>query len=178
MSDRQVKLWTIGHSTRSLDEFLSIIAAYELQVLVDVRTFPGSRRHPHFNQGQLSKSLSTIDVEYRHLPKLGGLRTPSPHSANIAIQNPSFRAYADHIETEDFRQGINELLEIASELRTAIMCAESDWRNCHRSLISDYLKSIGVQTIHILDAERAQEHQYTEAARLISGKLSYRGLLG
>ncbi len=173
----ELVVWTVGHSTRSAEEFNQILAAHEIRNLVDVRSFPGSRRHPQFNKGQLSESLGAIGVTYHHQPELGGRRKPSPNSKNIALKNPSFRAYADHVDTEEFRKGIEKLLELSREGRAAIMCAEAVWWRCHRSLISDYLKSIGVVVNHIVDETRVENHAYTSAARIVDGRLSYEGLL-
>jgi uncharacterized protein (DUF488 family) len=170
-------IWTIGHSTRSADEFNEILLAHEINALVDVRSFPGSRRYPHFNKPQLAGRLEAIGVFYAHNPKLGGRRRPNPESKNTAWKNASFRAYADHMESEEFKQGVEELLEVAGKGRTAIMCAEALWWRCHRSLIADYLKSNGVTVIHIIDARKTEVHPYTPAARIHEGRLSYVGLL-
>jgi uncharacterized protein (DUF488 family) len=170
-------IWTIGHSTRSSEEFNEILLAHKIAALVDVRSFPGSRRYPHFNKPELSRALELVEILYRHAPRLGGRRRPSPDSKNTAWQNASFRAYADHMESEEFQQGIDELLELAGEKRTAIMCAESLWWRCHRSLISDFLKARGFEVIHILDAKKTEVHPYTSAARIVEGRLSYEGLL-
>jgi uncharacterized protein (DUF488 family) len=167
---------TIGHSTRSADEFNQLLLAHAITALVDVRSFPGSRRYPHFNKSELSAHLESLGILYAHNPKLGGRRRPSPKSKNTAWKNASFRAYADHIETEEFAQGIEELLKIASTRPTAVMCAEALWWRCHRSLIADFLKANGVTVLHILDAKKIEEHPYTSAARIVNGELSYEGL--
>jgi uncharacterized protein (DUF488 family) len=171
-----ISIWTIGHSTRSADEFVRILLAHEIGALVDVRSFPGSRRYPHFNKPELFSTLQHSGIEYSHNPELGGRRRPTPHSKNTAWKNASFRAYADHMETEEFRKGIETLLELSQTKRTAIMCAEALWWRCHRSLISDYLKSNGGEVIHILDDKKTEEHPYTTAARIVDGQLSYEGL--
>jgi len=170
-------IWTIGHSTRSADEFNEILLAHGISALVDVRSFPGSRRYPHFNKPQLAGSLEAIGILYAHNPKLGGRRRPNPDSKNTAWKNPSFRAYADHIESEEFKQGVKELLQVASTHHTAIMCAEALWWRCHRSLIADYLKSKGIAVMHIMDGKKTEAHPYTPAARIVEGCLSYAGLL-
>jgi uncharacterized protein (DUF488 family) len=169
-------IWTIGHSTRSADEFNQILIAHAIEAVVDVRSFPGSRRYPHFNKSELSRSLDSVGILYSHNAQLGGRRRPSAKSKNTAWKNASFRAYADHIETEEFQQGIEELLKIANVKGTAIMCAEALWWRCHRSLIADFLKANGITVIHILDAKKTEEHPYTAAARIVEGKLSYEGL--
>ena len=147
-------------------------------MLVDVRTFPGSRRYPQFNRDALSESLQDAGIEYKHEPRLGGRRKPRPDSHNSAWRNEQFRGYADHMETEEFKNGVRELLEVAPNKRVAVMCAEAVWWRCHRSLIADYLKAAGHEVIHILDEKKTEEHPYTSAARVIDGELSYRGVLG
>ncbi len=170
-------VWTVGHSTHTAEEFAKILLAHEIQVLVDVRSFPGSRRYPQFNRAALSESLTAIGIEYRHEPRLGGRRTPRGDSHNSAWKNASFRAYADHMESEEFKKGVKDLLELAASARTAVMCAESLWWRCHRSLISDYLKAEGHTVIHILSETKTEEHPFTSAARIVDGELSYRGLI-
>ena len=176
--ENALSVWTVGHSTRSAEEFRAILLDHRIEVLVDVRSFPGSRRYPHFNKPELSRQLDLIGLTYLHLPALGGRRRPSPDSKNTAWKNSSFRAYADHMESEDFREGVEALLELAKSKRTAVMCAEALWWRCHRSLIADFLKANGVQVIHILDARKTESHPYTSAARIVDGRLSYEGLLG
>ena len=156
-----ITVWTVGHSTRSGEEFVQILKAHGIQVLVDVRSFPGSRRYPQFNRATLAESLQQAGIEYRHEPRLGGRRTPRKDSHNTAWKNASFRAYADHMESEEFRNGVKGLLELASNRRTAVMCAEALWWRCHRKLISDYLKTEGHAVIHILDKNKTQEHPVT-----------------
>jgi len=170
-------VWTIGHSTRSAEDFGQILRIHQIEILVDVRTFPGSRRYPQFNRESLSQFLAELEIKYVHAPSLGGRREPRADSHNTAWNNDSFRAYADHMETEGFKQGVSDLLELAVGSRTAIMCAESLWWRCHRSLIADYLKSKGLIVSHILDAKKTELHPYTTAARIVNGELSYRGLL-
>lgn len=173
-----MKIWTVGHSTRSGEEFIQILLAHGIEVLVDVRTFPMSRRYPHFNRDALAESLRKAGIKYKHQANLGGRRAPSPDSHNTAWRNEQFRGYADHMETEDFKNGVQELLELASGKRVAVMCAEAVWWRCHRSLIADYLKAEGHEVIHIIDEKKTEEHPFTSAAMLVDGKLSYRGLLG
>src|SRR5882724_9676510 len=149
-------IWTVGHSTRSSQEFSEILLEHRIQSLVDVRSFPGSRRYPHFNKQELSRTLEANGILYFHNSQLGGRRRPSPDSKNTAWKNASFRAYADHMESEEFKKGIADLLEISGEKRTAIMCAEALWWRCHRSLVADFLKAKGVEVIHILDAQHTE----------------------
>ena len=172
-----ITIWTVGHSTRSGEEFGKILLAHEIKVLVDVRSFPGSRRLPQFNRAELAESLRELEIEYRHEPRLGGRRKPRADSHNTVWKNASFRAYADHMESEEFRRGVDELLEVAARERTAVMCAEAVWWRCHRSLIADYLKAQGHTVIHIIDQKKTEEHPFTPAARIVEGQLSYRGLI-
>lgn len=171
------RVWTIGHSTRMLADFVELLSVNEIANLVDVRSYPGSRRYPHYNKAELSRLLPEMGVAYYHMVKLGGRRKALPHSKNTAWRNPSFRAYADHMESEEFKQGIAELIELAREGRTAIMCAEAVWWRCHRGLIADYLKANGSEVVHILNGPRTELHPFTEAARIVEGQLSYAGLL-
>jgi uncharacterized protein (DUF488 family) len=177
MENSLSRIWTVGHSTRSSQEFNEILLAYGIDALIDVRSFPGSRRYPHFNKHELSRAVEAIGILYFHCPQLGGRRRPSPHSKNAAWKNASFRAYADHMESEEFKQGIEELIHLAQKKRAAIMCAEALWWRCHRSLIADFLKANGVEVIHIVDGGHTEKHPYTTAARIIDGRLSYEGLL-
>jgi uncharacterized protein (DUF488 family) len=173
-----LSIWTVGHSLRTIENFIDILQNYQIEILVDVRHFPGSRRLPHFNQAALRDSLAAADIRYEHLVQLGGRRRVRPDSHNLAWRNPSFRGYADYMESRPFNEGVNQLLEISRAGRTAIMCSEAVWWRCHRSMIADYLKSRGVQVLHILSAEKIQEHPYTSAAQLVQGQLSYAGILG
>ena len=166
-------IWTIGHSTRDLDGFLDLLAANGIEAIADVRRFAGSRRYPHFGQDALRQTLTEIGVTYMPLPELGGRRRPHPDSHNTVWRNESFRGYADYMETEAFRAGIDRLLELAHRRRTAILCAEAVWWRCHRALIADYLKARGICVRHIIDAKKSEIHPYTSAARCHDGELSY-----
>ena len=177
MAHKQLKLWTIGHSTRSIDEFIDALESFAIQTLSDVRSFPGSRRYPQFNKENLRASLAEAGIGYAHLPELGGRRRAKPDSLNMAWQSKTFRGYADYMETVGFQKGIARLLEVARGERTAIMCAEAVWWRCHRSLISDYLKANEVEVTHIMAAGRSEPHRFTAAASIVDGKLSYRGVL-
>jgi uncharacterized protein (DUF488 family) len=166
-------IWTIGHSTRTIEDFIDLLRQHQIETLVDVRHFPGSRRVPDFNKGALHRALAAAGIRYEHMVKLGGRRPVRADSHNRAWRNAAFRGYADYMETQPFRDGIDRLLEIARAGRTAIMCAEAVWWRCHRSMIADYLKATGVQVLHILGPQETQEHPYTSAARLVNGRLSY-----
>ncbi len=169
-----MKIWTIGHSTRSIDVFISLLEENGIKLLTDVRSLPGSKRYPQFNKEALSESLSARGIRYEHFPELGGRRKSNPNSRNTAWRNASFRGYADYMETEQFQQGILRLLALAREAGpAAIMCAEAVWWRCHRSLISDYLKACDIEVMHILNANKIQPHPFTSAARIVDGNLSY-----
>src|SRR5947207_4620969 len=170
-----MRIWTIGHSTRTIDEFISLLQENEIKLLADVRAWPGSKRYPQFNKDALAESLKAHGIRYEHFPELGGKRKSKPDSRNTAWRNASFRGYADYMETEQFQKGIERLLEISRETGpTAIMCAEAVWWRCHRSLVADYLKLRGVEVLHILGANKIEPHPYTSAARIVNGELSYK----
>jgi uncharacterized protein (DUF488 family) len=169
-----MRIWTIGHSTRTIDEFISLLKENEIKLLVDVRAWPASKRYPQFNKEALPESLSAHGIRYEHFPELGGRRRPRLDSKNTAWRNASFRGYADYMETAQFHKGHERLLDVAAETgATAIMCAEAVWWRCHRSLIADYLKSRGLEVMHILGANKVEPHPYTSAARIVDGELSY-----
>jgi uncharacterized protein (DUF488 family) len=169
-----VRLWTIGHSTRKIDQFISLLEENGIKLVVDVRSFPGSKRYPQFNKEALADSLGQHGIRYEHFPELGGRRKPKQDSRNTAWRNASFRGYADYMETEEFRKGVERLIDLAKEVGpTSIMCAEAVWWRCHRALISDYLKARGIEVIHIVDSNKTESHPFTSAARMVNGELSY-----
>lgn len=168
-----IQVWTIGHSTRDLDEFLALLAVNNIEAVADVRSYPGSRKFPQFNAGELTASLPANGIEFVLFKQLGGRRKTRPDSPNTVWRNEAFRGYADYMETVEFRGGIDELLQLIGQKRTAIMCAEAVWWRCHRSMISDYLKAAGVAVEHIMDGGKNVIHPYTSAARLDRGKLIY-----
>jgi uncharacterized protein (DUF488 family) len=167
-------VWTIGHSTRSADEFLSVLSSYQIELVADVRRFPGSRRLPQFESGALERALEENGVAYQWLGALGGRRKPNPLSQNVGWRHPSFRAYADHVASEEFADGLFTLLMLAEGLRTAIMCAELLWWRCHRRIIADVLTVIGLDVVDIRDATTSEPHQLLPPAHLVGGRLSYR----
>lgn len=171
-------LWTIGHSNRSIEDFIALLQTERIGVVVDVRQFPSSRTCPQFGAEALREALCETGIGYQHLVELGGRRRARPDSHNVAWRNDSFRGYADYMETPAFAGGIEGLVTIARERRAAIMCSEAVWWRCHRSLIADYLKVRGVRVQHILSPTKVQEHPYTSAARIIKGRLSYEGVFG
>ncbi|HLR45875.1 MAG TPA: DUF488 domain-containing protein [Deinococcales bacterium] len=167
-----VHLYTVGHSNVPLEEFLGLLEGAGIELLVDVRRYPGSRRYPHFGKDALPESLREVGIGYVHLPELGGRRPVQADSVNTVWRNASFQGYADYMETQEFADGIARLLELAVRQRVAIMCSEAVWWRCHRALIADLLKSRGHLVTHLVGG-REQEHPYTSAARLVDGKLSY-----
>ena len=170
------RIWTIGHSTRTIEEFIGALQANGIELVADVRLLPGSKRYPQFNKEELAKSLRQDGIGYEHFPELGGRRKAWKDSHNTAWRNESFRGYADHMETAEFASGIARLRKMADgHGATAIMCAEVVWWRCHRSLIADYLKAHGVEVIHIIDASKTEPHPFTSAARIVDGRLSYSG---
>jgi len=168
------RFWTIGHSTRAIEDFIAALAANGIRLLVDVRTLPGSKRYPQFNKEALGDSLGKAGIRYEHFPELGGLRKPKKDSRNTAWRNASFRGYADYMETEEFRKGVDRLVDLAEKVGpVAIMCAEAVWWRCHRALISDFLKAHGAEVIHIVSATKTESHPFTSAARIVDGSLTY-----
>lgn len=166
-------VYTIGHSTRSFEEFLALLNSFGIKVVADIRKMPGSRKLPHFDQEQLRKNLNENDVEYVYLEDLGGRRKQSKTSKNTAWRNKSFQAYADYMETETFETGAEKLKLLAREKPTAMMCSEAVWWRCHRSLVSDYLKAQGWKVLHIMSEGKATEHPHTSPAKVHDGKLTY-----
>jgi uncharacterized protein (DUF488 family) len=166
-------LYTIGHSTRLLGEFISILQAHCIALLVDVRTVPRSRTNPQFNRDSLPAALAEAGMAYEHSPALGGLRKPRPDSANTGWRNLSFRGYADYMQTPEFAAGLAALMASAARQRTAVMCAESvPWR-CHRSLIADAFVAAGQQAFHIMSAAKADPHKLTSFAVVQDGRVLY-----
>jgi len=165
--------FSVGHSTRSLEELTALLHEHEVTLLADVRTIPGSRRMPHFSRAALASALPERGVDYVHLPELGGLRRPRPDSPNTAWRNPGFRGYADYMMEPGFRDALERLVEVGRDRRVAIMCAEAvPWR-CHRSLIADALLVRGLEVCHILGPGSARLHVLTPFARVERGRLTY-----
>jgi uncharacterized protein (DUF488 family) len=162
-------VWTLGHSTRPIDEFLAVLESHEIELLADVRRFAASRRLPQFEASALEASLATRDIAYQWIPSLGGRRRAAPDSPNDGWRNTAFRAYADHVSTEEFAEGLFELLMAANGLRTAIMCSEILWWRCHRRIIADVLESLGVPVVHIRDSRVAEPHRLASPARIVAG---------
>jgi uncharacterized protein (DUF488 family) len=173
MDDNKI-IWTIGHSTRPFEEFVYLLLENQIQHLIDIRRFPGSKRFPQYNKELLAASLLNYQIQYTHLESLGGRRNPRPDSLNSVWRVKGFRGYADYMETDEFRKGITELEHLAEESRCVYMCTEAVWWSCHRALVSDYLKAKGWEVLHIMGQEKLQRHPYTKAAKIINGVLEYR----
>jgi uncharacterized protein (DUF488 family) len=166
-------VWTIGHSTRSWEDFVLLLQSFQISVLVDIRNYPGSKRYPHFNKEAMQTALPANSIQYIHLKELGGRRKPVEGSANTAWRNTAFRGYADYMQTEDFKKAVKSLEAIARKKPTAYMCSEAVWWSCHRALVSDYLKWKEWKVMHIMNMEKATEHPYTKPAKIVNGTLSY-----
>jgi uncharacterized protein (DUF488 family) len=172
-----VTVHTVGHSTRTLDEFIGLLRAHGVTQLADVRTVPKSRRHPHFAQDALSQSLPQAGIAYRHVGGLGGLRKPTAESRNMSWQHEGFRGYADYMETPAFEGALDALVDWSREAPTTVMCAEALWWRCHRQLIADALVARGVEVRHIMSARVAARHTLTEFARVNATRVTYPGLI-
>jgi uncharacterized protein (DUF488 family) len=170
-------IYTIGHSVRTLPEFLRLLAAHGVRQLADIRTVARSRRHPHFSSDALAVSLADAGIAYRHMKALGGLRKARADSRNTAWRNESFRGYADHMESVEFRSALDALVEWSRDAPTAIMCAEAVWWRCHRQLVADALVARGVEVRHIMSPTDAPAHELSEFARVEDGTVTYRRLI-
>lgn len=171
-------IYTIGHSTRELADFSRVLQAHNIRLLEDIRAFPMSRRYPHFNREKLELWLPEIGCDYVWEKDLGGRRAqqmPPEQSPNIALRNPSFRNYADYMLSEKFKDAIKRLVQRCENATTVIMCAEHVYFRCHRMLVSDYLASEGHTVLHIMDEKPPTSHNLTKEARIVDGKLVYRG---
>lgn len=169
----QPTIFTIGHSTRTLDEFMDLIKTYRIALVVDVRTVPRSRHNPQFNKETLPNILKTNNIRYIHMPEIGGLRRPKPDSENLAWANNSFRGYADFMQTQEFTDNLLKIIALARENRLALMCAEAlPWR-CHRNLISDALVVRHVKVEHIISATSCLNHQVNEMAHVEGNQITY-----
>ena len=167
------QVWTIGHSTRSIEDFLALLQSFQIQMVVDVRHYPGSKRYPHFNKEDLERELVKNHIGYLHLVDLGGRRSPLPDSINTAWRHKAFRGYADYMQTGAFKQALTQLEDVANRQPTAYMCSEAVWWSCHRSLISDILKAKGWKVMHIMSMDKATEHPYTKPAKVENGEVIY-----
>lgn len=173
-----IQILTIGHSTHPLGTFVWLLRKHRIEALVDIRRFPGSRKHPHFSRENLAVALAEENIEYHWLEALGGRRhhkTTDPPSPNPGLRDQSFRNYADYMATDEFRQGLSTLLGIAGNRRTAIMCAEGLYWQCHRRLVSDYLLANGIGVQHIFPGGEIKLHTVTAGAKIDSGTVTYPG---
>jgi uncharacterized protein (DUF488 family) len=166
-------VWTIGHSTRPIEEFLGLLSAFSIEAVADVRSFPASRKFPQYEKEALAGALARHTIGYHWLPALGGRRRTFPGSPNTAWRNASFRGYADYMTSPEFAQGLSQLIQIGRQARTAVMCAEAVWWRCHRSMIADALCVRGIEVLHILDPRKSVVHPMTSPARIVRGALSY-----
>jgi uncharacterized protein (DUF488 family) len=166
-------VWTIGHSTRSLDELIAVLQVHEIELVADVRRFPGSRRLPQFNSATLGTALEDAGIAYTWIESLGGRRRSGGDSPSTAWRNASFRAYADYTSTEEFAGGLFELAMLAEGLRTAVMCSEVLWWRCHRRIIADVLTFQGARVEHIQTAAPAELHRLAPPARIVDDQLTY-----
>ena len=166
-------IWTIGHSTRSADDFVAVLQAHGIEVVVDVRRFPGSRRHPHFGGDALAARLAAGGIGYAWLSRLGGRRRGDSGPEHEGWRNPSFRAYAAYTWTDEFARGLDELLLIAAGARTAVMCSELLWWRCHRALVADVLRFLGLEVIHLAGEGPGTPHPFTSPARVCGDRLIY-----
>ena len=174
-TETTLRIFTIGHSNLPFEQFASLLKEFEICLLADIRRFPSSRTFPHFNRAALSELLKAENIDYLWLEALGGRRnTPaSERSLNTGLRSPGFRSYADYMATEQFRNGVRELLSEAAGSRTAVMCAEKLYWKCHRRLLSDYLTAQGVQVVHILDQGKSSEHALTPDAVITESGVIY-----
>lgn len=169
-------IYTIGHSTHSLDQFIALLAQHQIKVLVDIRRFPGSRKYPHFNRDNLAAALTAEGVDYHWLEALGGRRHKRQNeSPNPGLQNKSFRNYADYMLTAEFQEGVQQLLDVVGQKRTAIMCAEGLFWRCHRRLVSDYLTAKRMKIQHIMPTGELRPHTLTSGAVIAKGRVTYPG---
>jgi uncharacterized protein (DUF488 family) len=172
-ADEKFTIFTIGHSTHPIEEFIALLKSYGVELLVDVRTVPKSRHVPQFNSDALATSLSDQGIGYVHLKALGGLRHAKKDSINTGWRNASFRGYADYMSTDEFAKGIDRLIELAKAKRTVIMCAEAvPWR-CHRSLVGDALLARGIAVEDIMSTTSIRPHKLTEFAKVVGENITY-----
>lgn len=179
MADAPSRIFTIGHSTHPIELFLKLLGQHRIELIADVRSYPSSRRWPQFNQAELSESLRRAGIEYQWKKALGGRRhskrDDSPHTA---WTHPAFRSYADYAESPEFAEGLMELTQGATRVRTAYMCSEGLWWRCHRRIISDHLVIRGWRVEHIMPDGKLRAHDITPFARVIEGRIVYDGVSG
>ena len=169
------KVWSVGHGTRPVQELIAVLSEAGIKVLADVRSIPGSRRHPQFGRSALTASLAKAGIEYVHLRGLGGRRDPLPESPHVALKVDAFRGYADHMSTAEFAADYARLAAVAREKRVAFMCAETHWSKCHRRVLSDRLTVDGWSVTHLLGVGASEPHQLWDIARVVDGTIVYDG---
>ena len=172
-SNIQNTIYTIGHSTHTLVDFLAMLQSFDIKILADIRRLPGSRKFPQFDQQNLKIAVEKVGINYVYLADLGGRRKANKDTKNTRWNNPSFRGYADYMETEKFKNAVTELEQIALNQKTAMMCSEALWWRCHRSMVSDYLKAKNWQVLHIMSLAKSQHHKYTAPAIIIGNSVIY-----
>ena len=168
------KIWSIGHGTRPVDELVAVLNEAGIRVLADVRSVPGSRRHPQFGRAQLTSSLADAGIEYLHLRGLGGRREAAPDSPHVALTD-AFRGYADHMATDEFAADYARLVAVARKKPTAFMCAETLWSQCHRRMLADRLTVGGWSVVHLIGPGKSEPHALWDVARVVDGALTYDG---
>ena len=168
-----MEIWSVGHGARPVGEFLATLRAVDIQTLVDVRSQPGSRRHPQFGGQALAAALGEVGVAYEHVPELGGRRETRADSPHRALRVAAFRGYADHMSTAEFARGYEQLVSTARQSRTAFMCAETLWWRCHRRLIADRLTVDGWSVTHLFAPGKSEPHVLWDVARTGDGQLVY-----
>jgi uncharacterized protein (DUF488 family) len=169
------KVWTVGHGTRPIEELVAVLREAGISVLADVRSIPGSRRHPQFGQSALTASLAKAGMEYVHLRGLGGRRDAVTGSPHVALKVEAFRGYADHMATDEFAADYARLGDLARHKSTAFMCAETHWSKCHRRMLSDRLTAGGWSVVHLIAPGKSEPHRLWEVARVVDGGLVYDG---
>lgn len=166
-------IYTIGHSTHSIEDFIAMLQAFNIKIVADIRSLPGSNKFPQFNQDNLKISLEEVGIKYLYLTDLGGRRKAKKDSKNTSWKNISFRGYADYMETEQFENAVKKMEQIAEKQTLVYMCSEAVWWRCHRSMVSDYLKAKNWEVFHIMGIGKVQEHRYTAPARTVDDKVLY-----
>ncbi|MGI9583821.1 DUF488 domain-containing protein [Chryseobacterium sp. RRHN12] len=166
-------VYTVGHSVRSWEYFIEMLNSFKIEMVVDIRRFPGSKKYPWFSKENMKIRLPENNIDYIHLEELGGRRKVQPYSINNRWRNESFRGYADYMQTTDFIKAVENLENTARKKITVFMCSEAVWWSCHRALVSDYLKAKGWKVEHIMDVSKTEEHPYTSPARVRNGNVFY-----
>jgi uncharacterized protein (DUF488 family) len=170
-----MRMWTIGHGTRPIDDFLAVLREAKVVTLVDVRSVPGSHRHPQFGKTELRDSLTAAGIAYMHLPGLGGRREPRADSPHTGLREEAFRGYADHMSSPEFQRELGQLMAVATATSTAFMCAETPWQKCHRRMLSDALTVAGWEVTHLIERGKSEPHHLWDVARVVDGSLVYDG---